>query len=270
MTGLLPPLLDGVTCGDCRDVMKAMPSRSADFILTDPPYLVRYVDRSGRSVRNDDNDAWLEPAFIEMHRVLKSGRFCVSFYAWNKADLFLRAWRKAGFSIVGHVVFTKEYASSTRFMRYQHEQAYLLAKGSVVRPTSPPPDVIRWTNTGNRLHPTEKPVGIFRPLIEAFTKPGDTVLDPFCGSGSTLVAAQHLGRRIAGIEIDPAHHRTASVRLASQRGNALTIASRFNHVADATRPHAAQETARPLSREPRASGRQPATCAHPKPPGFRP
>jgi adenine-specific DNA-methyltransferase len=206
-----------VVRGDCLDVMQGMPSKSVDLILTDPPYLVRYYDRSGRSVKNDDNDAWIDPAFTQMSRVLKDNRFCVSFYAWNKVDRFVEAWKKAGFHIVGHVVFTKKYASSARFMSYQHEQAYLLAKGNPTLPANPPPDVIPWTYTGNRLHPTQKPVGIFTPLIEAFTKPGDTVLDPFCGSGSTLVAAQDLGRRVIGIELDEAHHRTASLRLAEKQ-----------------------------------------------------
>ena len=213
-----------VVRGDCLNVMKEMPSRSVDLILTDPPYLVRYVDRSGRSVKNDDNDKWLDPAFAQMHRVLKDNSFCVSFYAWNKVDRFVDAWKKAGFRIAGHVVFTKKYASSARFMSYQHEQAYLLAKGNPPPPHNPPPDVIGWTYTGNKLHPTQKPVGIFVPLIEAFTKPGDTVLDPFCGSGSTLVAAQGLGRRVIGIELDEAHHRTASQRLAAKE---TAISSKF-------------------------------------------
>jgi DNA modification methylase len=85
--------------GDCVEVMKAMPSKSVDFIPTDPPYLVRYVDRSGRSVKNDDNDAWIDPAFVQMYRVLKDNRFCLSFYAWNKVDRFVDAWKKAGFHI---------------------------------------------------------------------------------------------------------------------------------------------------------------------------
>jgi site-specific DNA-methyltransferase (adenine-specific) len=77
-------------------------------------------------------------------------------------------------------------------MRYQHEQAYFLSKGKPTPTAAPPPDVINWTYTGNKLHPAQKPVGIFRPLIEAFTRPGDTVLDPFCGSGSTLAAERGL------------------------------------------------------------------------------
>ncbi|SFQ75114.1 site-specific DNA-methyltransferase (adenine-specific) [Nitratireductor indicus] len=92
---------------------------------------------------------------------------------------------------------------------------YLLAKGNPVQPEHPIPDVLDFPYTGNKLHPTQKPVQALRPLIEAFTKPGELVLDPFCGSGSTLAAAQKLGRDWIGIELDSDHHGTASKRLAS-------------------------------------------------------
>jgi adenine-specific DNA-methyltransferase len=199
--------------GDCVDVMRRIPSHSVDFVLTDPPYITRYRARDGKSVKNDDNDRWLQPAFMQVYRVLKPDSFCVSFYGWNTADLFMSAWRRAGFSIVGHVVFRKQYASSVRFMRYQHEQAYLLAKGNPRPPAQPVSDVIDFAYTGNRLHPTQKPIEALSPLIEAFCKPSGTVLDPFCGSGSTLVAAQQLDRRYLGIELDESHYLTALRRL---------------------------------------------------------
>ncbi|MGG5492758.1 DNA methyltransferase [Ochrobactrum sp. BD61] len=85
------------------------------------------------------------------------------------------------------------------------------------------PDVIDFPYAGNRLHPTQKPVEALIPLIEAFTKPGDLVLDPFCGSGSTLAAAQQLGRDWIGIDLDSRHHQTATRRLAwmqQQQGRA--------------------------------------------------
>jgi DNA modification methylase len=229
------PMLDNITRGDCVEVMKDMRPGSVDLILTDPPYLVNYHDRTGRQVLNDDNADWLDPAFSEMHRVLKDGGACLCFYAWNKIDIFMAAWKKAGFRVVGHVVFPKKYASGARFTEYRHEQAYLLTKGSAAPPRNPPPDVIPWSYTGNRLHPTQKPVAIFNPIIEAFTKPGDTVLDPFCGSGSTLVAARDLGRHYVGIELDEAHQGTAYWRLKSdpedRYGKPVALTASFNHYA---------------------------------------
>ena len=69
-------------------LMRTLPPSSVDLVVTDPPYITRYSDRSGRSVANDDNARWLRPAFAQMHRLLKSAAFCISFYGWNKADLF--------------------------------------------------------------------------------------------------------------------------------------------------------------------------------------
>lgn len=205
--------LDTVMLGDCIGLMSRLEAGSVDFVLTDPPYITRYRDRSGRSVANDDNDRWLRPAFAEIFRLLREGTFCVSFYGWNQADRFIAAWRAAGFQLAGHIVFAKSYASSTRFMRYQHEQAYLLAKGDAPRPAVLIADVMPFPYTGNRLHPTQKPTAILEPLIGAFCAPGGIVLDPFCGSGSTLIAARDSGRRFIGIELDPRHYLTASERL---------------------------------------------------------
>ncbi|MGA2337538.1 MAG: DNA methyltransferase [Terriglobales bacterium] len=209
--------INTVMLGDCVRLMAGLPQESVDFILTDPPYLVNYRDRSGRCVRNDDNDRWLQPAFAEMYRVLKDESFCISFYGWNKTDLFMAAWRAAGLRIVGHIVFRKAYASSVRFMRYQHEQAYLLAKGDVASPADPLSDVMEFPYSRNRLHPTQKPVQALKPLIRAFCKPDGIVLDPFCGSGSTLVAARSVGRRFIGIDLDGEHFLTASSRVATAR-----------------------------------------------------
>jgi len=207
LTGGMPR--NQVLRGDCAEVMPTLPEGSVDFILTDPPYIVYYRPRSGKVVANDNGAAWLRPAAAQMYRVLKPGGMCVSFYGWTKADLFIGAWLAAGFRIVGHIVFVKRYASSTGFMRSQHEMSYLLAKGSAAYPASPIPDVIAFDYTGNKLHPTQKPIAALRALIESFTKPGDIVLDPFCGSGSTIVA----GRDWLGIKLDAKHHRTACDRM---------------------------------------------------------
>jgi adenine-specific DNA-methyltransferase len=113
-------------------------------------------------------------------------------------------------------VFRKAYASSVRLLRYQHELAYPLAKGFPKQPACPIPDVIDFRYTGNRLHPTEKPVSALLPQIGAFSNEGDLVLDPFCGSESTLVAARQLRRRSLGIELDSRYQTIAADRLQPQ------------------------------------------------------
>lgn len=74
-----------------------------------------------------------------------------------------------------------------------------------------------WQYTGNRHHPTEKPVSVLQPLIESFTQPGDIILDPFAGSGSTCVAAEQTGRRWIGIELIEQYHATGLRRLTELR-----------------------------------------------------
>lgn len=203
--------------GDCEQVMSGFPANAVNLILTDPPYLVGFTDRSGRSIANDKQGDWLLPVSKEMFRVLKPNSLAVSFYGWNRVDLFMQAWKAAGFRVVGHIVFTKTYASKSAFVGYQHESAYVLAKGRPPLPEKPLPDVMPWQYTGNRHHPTEKPVSVLRPLIESFTQPGSIVLDPFAGSGSTCVAAEQAGRRWIGIELMEQYHATGLRRLTELR-----------------------------------------------------
>ena len=187
--------------GNCVRIMATFPDNAVDFILTDPPYLVGFRDRSGRSIAGDKTDEWLQPASNEMYR----------------ADRFIAAWKAAGFRIVGHLVFTKTYSSKAAYVGYRHECAYLLAKGRPLLPQNPLPDVLGWQYSGNRHHPTEKPVSSLQPLIESFTHPGASVLDPLAGSGSTCVAALQAGRRYIGIELLEQYHRAGSERLAAVR-----------------------------------------------------
>ena len=106
--------INRVINADCLDVLPELPSRSVDFVFTDPPYLTRYCDRSGRTVANDDQSSWVKRAFAQIYRVLKDRRFCVSFYGWSKVDQFFTAWRAAGFYPVAHLVWAKRYASRQR------------------------------------------------------------------------------------------------------------------------------------------------------------
>lgn len=82
---------------------------------------------------------------------------------------------------------------------------------------------LRWNGGGSRAvwtenvargnHPTEKPIGLLRDFVEQFTDPGDLILDPFMGSGTTLRAAKDLGRRAIGIELNEDYCRIAVERL---------------------------------------------------------
>jgi site-specific DNA-methyltransferase (adenine-specific) len=200
--------------GDCVTVLRSLPSASVDLVVTDPPYLVRYQPRDGRRCLNDSDDYWLRPAFGELFRVLKADRLCACFYGWPWIERFMQAWKESGFRPVSHLVWKKSHCSRQGYTQSFHEVGYLLAKGRPPKPDKPPPDVLPWEYTGNRHHTNEKPVIGISPLIEAYSKPGDTILDPFAGSGTTGVAAKAAHRRFIVIEKVERNCQVARRRLA--------------------------------------------------------
>lgn len=217
--------------GDCIDVMRKMPDSSVDLIVTDPPYLVNYRSRDGRTIEGDIDSDWLHPASHEMYRILKPDSFAISFYGWNSVDKFTDAWREAGFRPVGHFTWTKDYASNRGFgyTRATHENAYLLAKGTPKMPNPALRDVLGWDYTGNHLHPTQKPVSALAPLIETYSQKGAVVLDPFAGSGTTAVASRQLGRQYIAIEKDRTYFEAARDRMAKEEGKERSVWQRYRH-----------------------------------------
>jgi site-specific DNA-methyltransferase (adenine-specific) len=202
--------------GDCIKVLKDLPNNSVDLVITDPPYLVNYRSQDGRSFNNENPKEadWLWPAFREIYRVLMPDSLCISFYGFTMLEKFILAWKEAGFKPAEQIIFKKEYFSSVGQVSRIHEGAYILAKGQPSSPYIFLPSVLRWGKyTGNKYHPTQKPVSIIKPLIEAFSKPGDIVLDPFSGSGTTALAASECGRKYIGIELDINYHILSLKRL---------------------------------------------------------
>ena len=210
---MIESFVNQVIHGDCITVMQEMPSESVDLVVTDPPFVTRFRSRDGRVLAGDNTTHWIGPAYEHMYRVLKPHSCCITTYGWNTVDVFMRAWRAAGFRAVSHFVWVKRYASRVLFTRGQHQLAYLLIKGEPPKPADPPSDVLQWKYSGNLLHPTQQGVASLTPLIRAFSAPGDIILDPFAGSGTTAVAALYTGRRFIAIELVEEYYRIARDRL---------------------------------------------------------
>jgi DNA modification methylase len=200
-------------------VLQAFANESVEMVLTDPPYGVGYRGRWDgiqANIVGDEDAGAIVPAFAELWRILKRDSFCISFYGWPDADIFLSAWKLIGFRPVSHLVCVKSSIGFGHFSRNQHETAYLLAKGHPHRPERARSDVFRWEREPCLYHPTQKPISVIASLIDAFTDENATILDPFSGSGTTLVAARALGRRAIGIEIEERYCRATVERLAQQ------------------------------------------------------
>ncbi len=220
---------DGITLyhGDCRDVLRGIPPQSANMALTDPPYLVGYKGRWGSrqgAIAGDAEASWLAPVFVELWRVLVRDALCFTFYGWPHADAFMTVWKLIGFKPISQIVCVKNVWGLGYFTRNQHECAYLLAKGKPPKPTKAISDVLPRKRVRKAQHPNQKPIEPIARLVEAYTARSDCIIDPFAGSGTTLLAARMLGRRAIGIELEERYCEIAAERLRKMRTEKGAIA----------------------------------------------
>jgi site-specific DNA-methyltransferase (adenine-specific) len=121
---------------------------------------------------------------------------------------------KAGFAFQNILIWEKNNVTPNRYYMQQAEYILLLRKGPARTINNPgTSNVLKVPNIiGRKVHPTEKPVELMKILIENSSQPGDTILDPFMGSGSTGVACIENDRRFIGIEIDKKYFDIANGR----------------------------------------------------------
>lgn len=216
---------------NCMTGFKGIPSESIDLVVTDPPY--RICPR-GHSILHgtmndplsmkgkifEDNDIDITDWLPELYRVLKDGTHC--YVMVNNFNLihYLKVIDDSDFHFTRLLVWDKKRKiNGVRYMG-QVEFIIMLSKGTPRKINncgtsdllSYPINKLRDKN-GEVYHPTEKPVELMEKLISNSSNPGDTVLDPFCGIGSTMIAASRLGRHYLGFEINLRYAIIADTRL---------------------------------------------------------
>ena len=193
-----------------------MPDESVNAIITDPPYGINYVSQTGAMIKNDKAPfIWF---LYDAFRVLKSGGTLLCFTRWDVEQTFIDAIELAGFRVKSEVIWDKVYhgmGDTKAAFAPAHENIVFAIKGKYSFPGGRPKDLVTFSKLGSAqmIHPTEKPVGLIANLITAVTKPDDLILDPFAGSGSTLVAAKKSGRRFIGVELDDEYYEKARRRI---------------------------------------------------------
>lgn len=218
-----PPRL---IAGDFEHAMPRIPSRSIGMVLTDPPYGIAYKtgmrkDRHHRFCREIEGDrdlSALERAAPEMMRVLMPDSAACVFMAQETLAQAERIMRSAGFEVVNRIVWDKgahTMGDLTHAFGKRYEVLLYCAKGRPRIRGRRWPDVWRFPRVPqNRLrHQNEKPVELLERAVESLSDPGDMVLDPFMGSGSTGEACARCGRAFMGCEIDPYYYGVAEARL---------------------------------------------------------
>lgn len=197
--------------GDCLEKIKEIPDNSIDAVITDPPYGINYLSgwyKNGNphgEIIGDDK--LLLPIDLLLSKV-KEGGAVFSFYSQKKPIIYD--------GIKNVLIWVKNNWSAGDLegdFGNQYEPIAFIPKGDFKLRSYRLSNVIHAARQPSELHPTQKPVEVMEYLIEASTRQGDTVLDPFMGSGTTGVAALRMNRNFIGIEIDETYFKIAKKRI---------------------------------------------------------
>lgn len=206
--------INQVLRGDCLEIMRGIPDKSIDLILTDPPYGKKWArGRNGIGIdkKSNENDKtkWdIKPTkeiFDEMRRVSKNqiifgGQYFTDILSVSNCWI---VWDKRGnFPRGKQIPFADCELAWTSFNKTIKKYT-LIVQGFVNE------------SKDKRVHPTQKPSEIIKNILQDFSNKGDTILDPFLGSGTTAVACAELHRNFIGIEISPEYCTIARQRLAN-------------------------------------------------------
>ena len=217
---------------DCIALLRDLPDQSVDLIVTDPAYSGmnqhmrfghgRIVGRYGqpgndRWFREFSDDPETYAVFLrECHRVLRMDRHVYIMFD-SFSMLSLGALVREFFDVKGVVVWDKVHLGMGHYFRRRHEQIVFASKGRRKLSRRDLPDVWAVPRIHRAAYPTQKPVRLFEYMVEASAEPGFIVCDPFCGSGSSGVAALRHGCDFVGADIDD-----RAVDLAVERLSTLT------------------------------------------------
>lgn len=213
------------------EVMRGFGDKQFDLVLTDPPYdisdsppgtselmsLGKYNSESFADVTNGFDIEKCLNEFDRLTKVMNAYVFCsnkqiakLMSYAescgWYTT---LLVWNKTNSAPFANGVWRQD---AEFIVHIRGKGAYFEGDAELKRKVTQLP-----CNPSEFGHPTEKPVKLLYKYIQISTKEGDSILDPFAGSGATLVAAKYLNRNAIGIEISPRYCEIARNRLAQQQ-----------------------------------------------------
>jgi len=231
--------------GDCIEAMKGLPDASIDCIITDPPYnLGLFMHNRNTNLHkmrenqfafagwdNLEFEEWernMKAWLHECSRVLKKKGTMIIFMAIIKVEDVIKLAEKEGFYYKTTGIWHKtnpmprnmkiQFVNSTESWIYfiNHGTSGTFHNNGKVCHDFLESSVCPMSEKKHGKHPTQKPLSILKALIETLSNPGDVILDPFMGSGSTCLAAELTGRKYIGIELDDNYYNIASERIANK------------------------------------------------------
>ena len=231
----------GVTLyhGDALEVSAALTEsglrNSFAGVVTDPPYSSGTRREAAKGIRKSMNrtsadDEWfatdclttngflwlMRSSAIQWKHLVRRGGHILSFIDWRMMPALSSAIESADMRHVGLLVWDKTYFGMGHYFRNQHELIVHFTNGRSLPPQRRDVgNVLSHSPIRDGVHETQKPISLLRDLLSVVCKPGDSVLDPFAGSGTTLDAAVSLGIQAVGIEADEANCRAIAERIES-------------------------------------------------------
>lgn len=211
--------------GDCLEAMRDWPDGCVDAVITDPPYGIgadkRLAKHSGKRYTGTfakrgvypntdwDSESLTPDQYTTLarlaHRLVLFGANYFACILPPSSEWIVWDKENGGNDFADCELVWTNGAGAARLLRWRWN-------GMLQEPGHP---------KDKRVHPTQKPLGVMMWLVERYTRPGDLVCDPFCGSGSTLEACARLGRDYVGIEINPDYAAMARARI--ERRTALPL-----------------------------------------------
>jgi DNA modification methylase len=232
---MIGPRLNGdVTMieGDASSLIRTIPDKTVDLVITDPPYGDRYSTnyrkksrlKGAGGIECDTSECvmpLLKGMVNEFDRVLKDDAHVYMFAKWNKVPE-ITTMLSSKFDVKNVLIWNKGNWSMGNLKgayANQYEAIVYAKKGK--KPLNCLDDKCRHSDMvvinrvagSDQVHSHQKPVELIEFLVKKSSKPGDVVLDPFLGSGTTCVAARKNGRKCTGFEIDPETFSIALSRL---------------------------------------------------------
>ena len=222
--------------------LSTLEDNSVDLCLTDPPYIISKTSGMDKLLKNGESDAkygtkyayatdygkWdsdftidhLNNTIPEIYRKLRKGGTLIMFFDVWKIETLKNILESHKFSKIRLIEWIKTNPvpvnSKATYLSNAREVALSAVKGSKATFNSSYDNGLYFHpiySGKDRFHPTQKSLPLFTELIEKHSNEGDLVIDPYAGSGTTLVAAQNLNRRWAGCEPDKEYFALTELRL---------------------------------------------------------
>lgn len=209
--------------GSSLEYMKTMESESMDCLLTDPPYGISATEfGSNFATTHDYEDSWetflviAEGLARESFRILRPNTHAYVFCSYDGFAVLRSEFQAAGFKVWPQPMIWSKGNGNAPWVQRGHKKTYeciMFASKGLREMTTVKTDVLSYGIVADRDHGAEKPVELFIDLLQRSISPGETVFDPFCGSGTIFPAADACFCTALGIELSKQHYNTALTRL---------------------------------------------------------